>query len=203
MRRVTIAVIGNAKTTRANLEALISDVVESVDEATIVTVYNEAPSEGLIWATQYAQDRGIESLQYPDNNYETLVADHKRDELRFFMLWSDEDPECQLAASMAQEHNIPAYDLTDGLMLISLSQDPISRPLKTEPPIIEAVVTPLPTQQSDPEPESEDEDDDEEDDEDDEEGEYDLGELMTLAIEEAGRIFARSFATEFMKMLKK
>ena len=199
MRRVTIAVIGNAKTTRANLEALISDVVESVDEATIVTVYNEAPSEGLIWATQYAQDKGIESLQYPDNNYETLVADHKRDELRFFMLWSDEDPECQLAASMAQEHNIPAYDLTDGLMLISLNQAPISRPVKTEPPVIEAVVNPVPTQQSEPESEPEDE----EVDEDDEDGEYDLGELMTLAIEEAGRIFARSFAAEFMKLLKK
>ena len=112
------------------------------------------------------------------------------------MLWSDEDPECQLAASMAQEYNIPAYDLTDGLILISLSQAPISRPVKTEPPVIEAVVNPVPTQQSDPEPEPEDE-------EYDEGGEYDLGELMTVALEEAGRIFARSFATEFMKLLKK
>ncbi|CAB4128020.1 hypothetical protein UFOVP225_2 [uncultured Caudovirales phage] len=198
MRRVTIAVIGNAKTTRANLEALISDVVESVDQATIVTIYNEEPSEALIWATQYAQDKGIETLQYPDNNYEALVAEHKREELRFFMLWDDDDSECQLAASMAQEFNIPAYDLTDGLMLITLNQAPISRPVKTEPPVIEAIVTP--TQQ----PEAEIEEAEELDEEDeDEEGEYDLGELMTLAIEEAGRIFARSFASEFMKLLKK
>jgi hypothetical protein len=194
MRRVTIAVIGNAKTTRANLEALIGDVVESVDQATVVTVYNEAPSEALIWATQYAQDKGIETLQYPDNNYEALVAEHKREELRFFMLWSDEDPECQLAASMAQEFNVPAYDLTDGLILIPLNQAPISRPAKTEAPIIESVVNPEPTQQ--PELPSEDEVDEEAE-------EYDLGEIMTLALEEAGKIFARSFATEFMKLLKK
>jgi len=194
MRRVTIAVIGNAKTTRANLEALIGDVVESVDQATVVTVYNEAPSEALIWATQYAQDKGIETLQYPDNNYEALVAEHKREELRFFMLWSDEDPECQLAASMAQEFNVPSYDLTDGLILIPLNQAPISRPAKTEAPIIESVVNPEPTQQ--PELPSEDEVDEEAE-------EYDLGEIMTLALEEAGKIFARSFATEFMKLLKK
>ena len=194
MRRVTIAVIGNAKTTRANLEALIGDVVESVDQATVVTVYNEAPSEALIWATQYAQDKGIETLQYPDNNYEALVAEHKREELRFFMLWSDEDPECQLAASMAQEFNVPSYDLTDGLILIPLNQAPISRPAKTEAPVIESVVNPKPTQQ--PELPSEDEVDEEAE-------EYDLGEIMTLALEEAGKIFARSFATEFMKLLKK
>jgi hypothetical protein len=194
MRRVTIAVIGNAKTTRANLEALIGDVVESVDQATVVTVYNEAPSEALIWATQYAQDKGIETLQYPDNNYEALVAEHKRDELRFFMLWSDEDPECQLAASMSQEFNVPAYDLTDGLMLIPLNQAPISRPAKTEAPVIESVVNPAPTQQ----PEADVDEPAVEDFE-----EYDLGEVMTLALEEAGKIFARSFATEFMRLLKK
>ena len=123
-----------------------------------------------------------------------MVTEHKREELRFFMLWSDEDPECQLAASMAQEFNVPSYDLTDGLILIPLNQAPISRPAKTEAPIIESVVNPEPTQQ--PELPSEDEVDEEAE-------EYDLGEIMTLALEEAGKIFARSFATEFMKLLKK
>ena len=52
MRRVTIAVIGNGKTTRANLEALLADFADSVDEVKIETVYGTAPSDGLSWTQQ-------------------------------------------------------------------------------------------------------------------------------------------------------
>jgi hypothetical protein len=198
MRRVTIAVIGNAKTTRANVEALIGDVVDSVDEARIVTVYKDTQSEGLIWATQYAQDKEIFSGAYTDNEYDSLFAEHSVEELKFFMLWDDEDPECQLAASVAQEHRIMAYDLTDGLILIPLNSAPISRPIQApipkaeevivETPVIEVLIEAL---------------EEEEDEEDDFfEPTYNMEEAMTMLMTEMGKIFAQSFTAEFKRLIK-
>ena len=50
MRRVTIAVIGNGKTSRANVEALLNDTIESFDETYIALIYDKTPSEGVVWA---------------------------------------------------------------------------------------------------------------------------------------------------------
>jgi hypothetical protein len=46
MRRVTIAVIGNGKTSRANVEALLNDTIESFDETYVALIYDKTPSEG-------------------------------------------------------------------------------------------------------------------------------------------------------------
>jgi hypothetical protein len=201
MRRVTIAVIGNAKTTRANVEALIGDVVDSVDEATIATVYDQAQSDGQVWVEQYAQDKELPVLQYAHNAYNELIVENKVEDIKFFMLWDDEDPACQLAASIAQEHKILAYNLTDGLIMIPLNSEPISKPVQTEIPVAEEVVDEVPIVEVILVPEELEE---AYEDEESEEGlEYDLGELMTLAIEQAGKVFARSFAEEFIKLLKK
>jgi hypothetical protein len=203
MRRVTIAVIGNAKTTRANVEALISDVVDSVDEAIIATVYDQTPSDGIIWAEQWAADKGIPVLQYPNNDYDTLIVENSREDLKFFILWSDEDPECQLAASRAQEARVMAYDLTDGLILIPLNIEPISRPVVTKLPESEVLVE---------EPEtpavevkltvSEEELEEDIEDNVDYESEYDLEENLVVLVSEMGKIFARSFAAEFKRIIK-
>jgi len=206
MRRVTIAVIGNAKTTRANVEALISDVVDSVDEATIVSVFDQAPSEGILWAEQWAVDKGIPVIKYPGNDYETLLKDNPAEDLKFFMLWDDEDPECQLAASRAQEARILAYDLTDGLILIPLNSEPISRPQEPKIPIAETVTvtTPEPavTIKAAPDVEVAEEDYEEELDTVDYDSEYDLEENLVVLVSEMGKIFARSFAQEFKKIIK-
>jgi hypothetical protein len=200
MRRVTIAVIGNAKTTRANVEALISDVVDSVDEAIIATVYDQSQSDGILWAEQWAADKGIPVLQYSDNNYDALFAENTPEDIKFFMLWSDEDSECQLAASKAQEARILAYDLTDGLMLIPLNSEPILKPEITAMPEVEAVVTKLeaPTIELT----TEVEDIEELDDEEDYDSEYDLEENLVVLVSEMGKIFARSFAKEFKRIIK-
>jgi hypothetical protein len=206
MRRVTIAVIGNAKTTRANVEALISDVVDSVDEATIVSVFDQAPSEGILWAEQWAVDKGIPVLKYPSNDYETLLKDNSAEDLKFFMLWDDEDPECQLAASRAQEARILAYDLTDGLILIPLNSEPISRPQEPKIPIAETVTVtpsePAVTIKAAPDIEVAEEDYEEEIDNVDYDSEYDLEENLVVLVSEMGKIFARSFAKEFKKIIK-
>jgi hypothetical protein len=206
MRRVTIAVIGNAKTTRANVEALISDVVDSVDEATIVSVFDQAPSEGILWAEQWAVDKGIPVLKYPGNDYETLLKENPAEDLKFFMLWDDEDPECQLAASRAQEARILAYDLTDGLILIPLNSEPISRPQEPKIPIAETVTVtpsePAVTIKAAPDIEVAEEDYEEDIDNVDYDSEYDLEENLVVLVSEMGKIFARSFAKEFKKIIK-
>jgi len=199
MRRVTIVVIGNAKTTRANVEALISDMADSVDELELAVVYDKSPSDGQTWAAQWAQDNDIQVSQFEENGWDDLISTQTVGDLRFFILWDDDDPACQQAASVAQEHKIPCYDLTDGLMLISLNNAPIARPEVSTPPVEETT------------PESEVVENILEEEVEIEEinitfeeesDEQVLGELAVSFIEEAATIFARRFATEILALLK-
>ena len=196
MRRVTIAVIGNAKTTRANVEALISDVVDSVDEANIALVFDQEQSDGQKWAHQWANEKQVPVLLYGNNDYASLLAENPREDLKFFILWDDEDQACQLAASVAQEASILAYDLTDGLILIPIGSEPILRPEKPKIPEAETVVTKPEeikveiTTTEELEPNA------------DYDSEYDLEETLTVLVSELGKIFARSFAAEFKKIIK-
>jgi hypothetical protein len=221
MRRVTIAVIGNAKTTRANVEALIGDIVDSVDEAAVVTVFDKKQSDGQIWAEQYATDKGLQTGVYDHNDYTTMLREQKN-EIKFFVLWDDEDPECQLAASIAQANKIQAFDLTDGLIMIPLNSEPISKPAVADVPELEASVSsePVEPQLSTPtinqpvrvtigeletfftdvpEEEGEEEEDEEED---DSEVIDDLGDLMKALIEEMATIFADKVAEELIAKFK-
>jgi hypothetical protein len=204
MRRVTIAVIGNAKTTRANLEALISDVIDSVDEAGIVTVYDKTPSDGVTWATQYAKDKEILIGSYEGNNYDELIAENNIDEIKFFMLWDDEDPDCQLAASVAQEHRILAYDLTNGLMLIPINSTPILRPIQAQIPAAEEVVVEPKTTTIQIVIESEEETIPDLEDKEDRWDMSDEDEMMSLFMdfaETAAKVFARKMVEEFKKLI--
>ena len=202
MRRVTIAVMGNGKTTRANVEALISDVVDSVDEATISIVYNEKKSDGVEWTYQYAIDKELPILDYSRNNYEELLVDTAREELRFFALWDDDDSECQAAAAIAQQHNIPVYDLTKGLMLIPLSQGTIASPPRVVMPVVETQVTEEPTVAEKAVKTIKESLTDDEEDEEVYDSEYDLEENLVVLMSEMGKIFARSFAKEFKRIIK-
>jgi len=202
MRRVTIAVMGNGKTTRANVEALIGDVVDSVDEAVIAIVYNEKKSDGAEWAYQYAIDKELPILDYSRNNYEELLVDNTKEELRFFALWDDDDSECQTAAAIAQQNNIPVYDLTNGLMSVPLSQEPIASPPRVVMPVSETQVSEEPVAVKKVLKPIEDALVDDEEELDDEDSEYDLEETLVVLVSEMGKIFARSFAKEFKRIIK-
>jgi hypothetical protein len=199
--------MGNGKTTRANVEALIGDVVDSVDEAVIAIVYNEKKSDGVEWSYQYAIDKELPILDYSRNNYEELLVDNTREELRFFALWDDDDSECQTVAAIAQQNNIPVYDLTDGLMLVPLSQGPIASPPRVVMPVVETQITeetapavkvikPIEDALDDGEEEPDDEDAEDYD------SEYDLEKNLVVLVSEMGRIFARSFAKEFKRIIE-
>ena len=195
MRRVTIVVMGNGKTTRANVDALLDDMLDSVDEMRVAIVYDKEMNQELTWVQQYAADKSLPTVFYDRNDYRTLFSENNVEELKFFSLWDDDDPDSQLAASQAQSKNVSVYDLTNGLMAVSLSQSPIAKPEIASIPKVEEEISPIIEL-----PEEAEEDDEEL--EDDEEGEYDLEETLTILVSELGKIFARSFADEFKRIIK-
>jgi hypothetical protein len=201
MRRVTIVVIGNGKTTRSNVDAILSDFVDSVDQAGLIVVYDKEMSQGAVWAKQFAEDQDISLVEIADNNYPALTEHAPAHELRFFMLWDDDDPECQAAASFAQQWGISAFDLTDGLIRIPFSSAPIVAPVVAVIPkseeVIEAPVVAVAAIAEALDLEDEAEDDTPASDE------YDLPELIQLAVEQAGKDLARAFFDEFKKLLDK
>lgn len=203
MRRVTIAVIGNGKTTRSNVDALLGDIIDSVDEATIALVYDKTPADGATWAKQFAEDKELPTLLYEENNYSALLAEAPREDLRFFILWDDDDPECQLAASVAQENAIPSYDLTDGLIRIPFNSEPIVRPQVASMPQVESVVSEPAVEAVEAITAALNLDAEDEPEELVESDEYDLPELVKLAVEQAGKDLARAFFEEFKKLLDK
>ena len=221
MRRVTIAVIGNGKTTRANVEALITDMVEAMDSVALASVYKDKPSDGQVWSQQLAESKNIPWVAYDSNDYKTLLKEHKDSEIKFFMLWSDEDPDCQLAASVAQENNILAYDLTDGLMKIALNSAPIAEPVVADIPEVETQVSDEPITPPVSEPSrvrrisledleatieealaADEEAEDEEYEEESAEVIDDLGDLLKALIEEMATIFANKVAEELVDKFK-
>jgi len=201
-----MVVIGNGKTARSNVDALLSDFVDSVDQVGLIVVYDKEMSQGAIWAKQFAEDQDISVVEIADNNYPALTEYAPAHELRFFMLWDDDDPECQAAASFAQQWGISAFDLTDGLMMIGLKQAKIEAPVVSVIPkaeVVEEVVIPeavKAVEVTEPEVEPVVEDD-EEDFVDLPTEEYDVAELVTMLMEQAGKELARSFFSEFKKLL--
>ena len=119
------------------------------------------------------------------------------------MLWDDDDSECQKASHFAQANNIPMFDLTNGLLRITLKDAPIVAPEIVEVPEAEEVPVSEPVVLNIIVDEDEDEEDDDESLDTEDYSEFEFGELITVAIEEAGRIFAKSFAEEFIRLLKK
>lgn len=219
-RKTYVAIVGNGKTTRSNVEALIGDFSEAIDDLTLIIQVKpeseEATTEGSTWVLQYAEAHEIKK-HLVENVYQFIDGslDTDKDEIKFFMLWDDDDVACQSAVNYAQMHSIPVFDLTDGLIRISLDDVIVDAPEEVTMPESEMHVKedtePLPSHAFIPPKESifeaiqeplldwADEDEDEDD-------EYDENlagaELIAAALEEAGRILASSFVAEMIRLLR-
>jgi hypothetical protein len=106
-----ILVVGNGKTSRANVEALVDDYIHA-NPTVKFTLYSVVKlSEGQIWLKQYLEDKEVA--------YEVTlggVPELPGDNAAMFILWDDEDPESANCLASAKEMNIPAFDLTEGLV---------------------------------------------------------------------------------------
>lgn len=182
-----IIVVGNGKTSRANIEALIDDYIYANPKVKF-SLYSTLGvlSEGQNWLKTYLIDKEIE--------YETIRIVEVNPKLKtaMFILWDDEDAESSNCLAIAKENKVPAFDLTDGLVAIT----PTDELAVTEPPRI-----PEKEQISEEETLNSEIEDDSKTVEDEEDGEYE--DPLYEAIHIIAGIFAEAIATELQKVLKK
>ena len=198
-----IIVLGSGETTRANVEALIDDYVYVNKELSLCVIINDKPSDGQVWAAQYAVDkeRTVHVYRSPQDSMgpfvsfesEVTVTDNPLDEIlpgsdvEALFLWNDEDTNCLNYLAQLSSKGIVCKDLTNGLVDITASSD-----------IKETVSPEIPKQEQMPQIQVSDPD--VEDPEYPEEGYEDpLYEGIRIMAE----IFAEAIAKELKKVLKK
>ncbi|CAB4148146.1 hypothetical protein UFOVP696_46 [uncultured Caudovirales phage] len=198
MEKYYVVVAGNGTTSRANLEALLEDHFYAKGAEGVVHIVEEGKlSQGKIFASQFAKDKNkpvfnaglVESLSTVDVKNTSC-----------FILWSDEDRECQDTLARATDLGIPCFDLAEGLLPITASK---GAKVSVTPVIPTAEeTTPKVAETPYVEPEDEDIEEDEED-EDDEEG-YDEDEAGNLyfGIEAIAKIFAKAIVEEIERVKK-
>ena len=182
MGKYSVVMTGSGATSRANVEALMSDhYYANGEEGTLVLAFNSKPSQGQVWAAQQAKQQKIDVIVYANSgafldsiSHATMVETAKPidesiqafKESEVFILWSDEDPDCADALSVCKTYGLASYDLCDGLAKITPA-DEIKRSSVPVMPESEASTDKAPE-----EVEEEDEEDEiEEEDEEEEEGE--------------------------------
>jgi hypothetical protein len=213
-RNAFVAIVGNGKTTRSNVEALLSDFKDSVDSLTLI-IHVKADlttgvSEGVDFAKQYAEANSI-PVVYSTDVYTHIEVEllSYLDDVKLFILWDDDDIACQEAVYFAQKHAVPVFDLADGLIRVATDNIKVDAPTEVTMPEVEVNVVDEPA----PEPpkmftkpkepvferptlETEPIDEGEEFER------FMSGDILVTALEEAGRIMAAAFTDELLRRLR-
>lgn len=198
MEKYYVVIAGNGTTSRANLEALLEDHFYAKGADGVVHIVEEGKlSQGKIFAEQYAKDKNKPVVKA---GLLESVSNVVFSNTACFILWSDEDRECQDALARCTELGIPCFDLTEGLLPIAPS-DHIRLAVNPEIPTAETLT---PKVIETPEVEPEDDDEEFEEDEEDEDDEYDEDEAGSLyfGIEAIAKIFAKAIVEELEKAKK-
>lgn len=135
MDKMYVFIAGTGVTSRANLEALVEDYFYSKGkEAVLLLAFDKTPSQGQIFAAQYAKDKGKDVVifcqenanvaSFPNasfTNSKTPVLDalNNFSEATVMLLWDDSDPNCLAALEFCNINNVKPYNLCEGLTLIS------------------------------------------------------------------------------------
>jgi hypothetical protein len=136
-------IVGSGKTSRTNVEALLDDYfyINKKDILILLPVVS-SPSEGQIYAAQYAKDKDIDvlvsaplntslaglpsaNLMDSDNPIADIFAayDTTKDIVDVLILWDDDDPLCTEALAWAKKMGVQAQDLTNGMIAITPADD--------------------------------------------------------------------------------
>ena len=210
-------VVGSGTTSRANLEALMEDhYYAKGPENILMLVFKDKPSQGQMFASQLAKDKGKHIVVFttPTASFEGIpsssisqtsdpIAEVFKDitnpeQYSTFILWNDEDKDCVRTLVRSTEAGVKCYDLTDGLNLLTPSDN-----------VEEQAEPTIPTQETIDEEEPEDDGEDEEeeedfsDEEDDEDPEDEILENLYFGIQAVAQIFAREFLAAFTDSDKK
>jgi len=150
MDKLYVLVTGNGTTSRANLEALLEDYFfKKNTEVVLILSYSAIPSQGQIFAAQFAKDKSKDILVFAPNDSSlkdipgssfTISSNPINEATVFikgsgkaFLLWNPSDSDCTQTLEQCNAMGIPAHDLTTGLVSLS-SKDAV----KAEP-VVEAV----------------------------------------------------------------
>ena len=198
MEKYNVVVAGNGATSRANLEALLEDHFYAKGADGVVFIIEDGKlSQGKIFAEQFSKDKNkpVAHIKLIDTSMQQFSPANTS----CFILWSDEDSECQNALAICTEAGIPCYDLTEGLLPIA----PSKNIRVSVNPVIPTAEDTIPKVVETPYVEPEDEDIEDEDEEDDEDGydEDDAGNLF-FGIEAIAKIFAKAIVEELEKAKK-
>jgi hypothetical protein len=197
MEKYYVVVAGNGLTSRANLEALMEDHFYAKGADGVVHIVEDGKmSQAKIFSAQFAKDKNKPVFQSPLS--EALGKTDPKN-TSCFILWSDEDSECQNTLAMATEMGIPCFDLTEGLLPIKASTGVKA---VVEPVIPSAEeTTPKVVEEPYVEPEDEEIEDEDETEEDEEYDEDEAGNLY-FGIEAIAKIFAKAIVEEIEKAKK-
>jgi hypothetical protein len=141
----SIIVVGNGKTSRANVEALIDDYFYANPSMTLSILTQGMPSEGQVWATQYAEEKSIK--------VETVKElEAQKPNSAFFVLYDENDKDAVEAVKTAGEIGVPAFDLTNGLHILTektlATPVEVSEVVSAPEPVVVTAVEPKPAQLS-------------------------------------------------------
>ena len=148
MDKVYVLIAGTGVTSRANLEALVEDYFYAKNkEAVLLLAFDKTPSQGQIFAAQYAKDKGKDVVifcqeganvaSFPSasfTNSKTPVLDALKNfsEATVMLLWDDSDANCLAALEFCNENNLKPHNLCEGLTLIP---NKTSHPIEVEPKV--------------------------------------------------------------------
>lgn len=158
MDKIYVLIAGTGVTSRANLEALVEDYFYAKNkEAVLLLAFDKTPSQGQIFAAQYAKDKGKDvvifcqeganvasfpSASFTNSKTPVLDALNKFSEATVMLLWDDADANCLAALEFCNDNNIKPHNLCEGLTLISnKTLQPIEEP--SPPTEVEDKVEPV------------------------------------------------------------
>ena len=152
-----VLVAGSGETSRANVEALMDDHYYANGAAgTLVLAFEGRPSQGQVYAAQFAKDKAknITVFCTPDSETNAITNTaqfnwvenpvvHALELIEgktnaAFLLWNDDDEKTLELLEFCTEDNIPCFDLTDGLLKLGA---PTTKSVKVVMPEIEATTS--------------------------------------------------------------
>lgn len=214
MENYFVLIVGSGRTSRANIEALLEDhYYQNGKAGTLAVAYKNKPSPEQVQAIQFSKDKDKELLLFTteDGRFDgapsasvEISDDPIKSAVKFltglkssvFILWSDEDSECQNTLALCKEAGIPCFDLTEGLLPLTPSETlkPVEAPVIPEQETLEY------SSKEEENDDEEEEDDEEEGDEDEEE--YEEVDDVYFAIEAISKLIAKEVAKEVVKALQ-
>jgi dihydroxyacetone kinase-like predicted kinase len=137
MDKSYVLIAGSGVTSRANLEALVEDYFYAKGkEVVLLLAFEKTPSQGQIFAAQYAKDKGkdivifcqeganvtsFSSASFTNTPAPIVDALKSFSEATVMLLWDEADPNCLTALETCQSSGIKAHNLCEGLTVISNS----------------------------------------------------------------------------------